>query len=42
MKDDRIECMNCERKFAPDRIEKHELNCVRQATSKRKVFNAAS
>ena len=41
MKDDRIECMNCERKFAPDRIEKHELSCLKASTSKRKPFNTA-
>ena len=41
MKDDRIECMICGRKFAPDRIEKHELSCIK-SSKKRKTFNAAS
>ena len=37
--DDRVECSYCGRKFASDRIAKHEDVC-RTASKKRKVFNA--
>lgn len=37
--DDRVECSYCGRKFASDRIAKHEEVC-RTASKKRKVFNS--
>lgn len=38
MKDDRIECMICSRKFAPDRIGKHEVSCAK-SSQKRPAFD---
>lgn len=39
--DDRVTCSYCQRKFASDRIEKHEEICRRQAMKKTKVFDSS-
>lgn len=39
--DDRVECAYCHRKFATDRIEKHEQICSRMSSKKKRVFDAS-
>ena len=39
--DDRVECAYCHRKFAADRIAKHEEVCARMSTKKKKVFDGS-
>lgn len=39
--DDRVECAYCHRKFASDRIEKHEQICSRMSSKKKRVFDAS-
>ncbi|EAY20888.1 hypothetical protein TVAG_437140 [Trichomonas vaginalis G3] len=39
--DDRVSCSYCGRKFASDRIEKHEEICRRQSMKKTKVFDSS-
>lgn len=39
--DDRVECAYCHRRFASDRIGKHEEVCARMSTKKKKVFDAS-
>lgn len=39
--DDRVECAYCHRKFANDRIEKHEQICSRMSSKKKRVFDAS-
>ncbi|OHT13843.1 hypothetical protein TRFO_43228 [Tritrichomonas foetus] len=38
--DDRVECAYCHRRFASDRIAKHEEVCARMSSKKKKVFDA--
>ncbi|OHS97520.1 hypothetical protein TRFO_36279 [Tritrichomonas foetus] len=38
--DDRVECAYCHRKFASDRVAKHEEVCARMSTKKKRVFDA--
>lgn len=39
--DDRVQCAYCRRKFASDRIEKHEVICARMSSKKKRVFDAS-
>lgn len=39
--DDRAECAYCHRKFASDRIQKHEQICSRMSSKKKHVFDAS-
>ena len=38
-RDDLVECSNCGRNFAEDRIEKHEDICLKSTKKKRKTFD---
>jgi len=39
---DRIQCRDCERKFAPEAFEKHSRICQKVFVNKRKVFNSTA